>query len=159
MAAVDNYKITDSVLYKIHRLSRSLLKAAMKSAMANFDLTVPEIRVLSVISSDAPLASTAVVDISAMDKALVSRALDKLLDRRLVRVIADPRDQRKYIWTLSRSGANLAARIHALRQKRQARFLACLSADEQQIFKNMLDRLYASSEAASVVEAAEIVEQ
>lgn len=156
MAAPKKYRITDSVLYKIHRLSRSLLKAAMKSAVANFDLTVPEIRVLSVISSHAPLASSVVVEVAAMDKALVSRALDKLLQRKLVAVIADPGDQRKYIWTLSRAGEILAGKVHALRQQRQARFLACVSDAEQRFLKDMLDRLFESSEAVRAAEAAEI---
>lgn len=156
MAARRNYKITDSILYKIHRLSRSLLKAAMKSADAHFDLTVPEIRVLSVISSDAPLASTAVVDIAAMDKALVSRALDKLLKRKLVRVTGDPRDQRRYQWSLTASGQALADRVDALRQVRQGRFLADISQEERQALAGLLDRLYAASEAASAIEAVEI---
>ncbi len=153
------YRITDSALYRIHKLARSLTKGTTKYFMAHFDLSVPEIRVLSVISSYSPLSSSVVVDIAAMDKALVSRALDKLLKRGLVAVSADPTDQRKYIWSLTAVGKDVTDRIHAARVRRQARLFACISADEHAALQSILDRLFQSSEAANKADAASLAAQ
>ena len=150
--AQKKYRITESALYKIHKLARSLAKGTMKYFMAHFDLSVPEIRVLSVISSYSPLSSSVVVDIAAMDKALVSRALDKLLKRGLVAVSADPTDQRKYIWSLTAAGQDVTDRIHAARVQRQAKLFACITAEEHAALQSILDRLFQSSEASNEAE-------
>src|SRR4051794_36990442 len=110
MPAGARLKIQQSTLYKIHRLSRSLFNASTQYYLPRFALGVPEMRVLWVISDYAPLTSSEVVEIAAMDKALVSRVTQRLVKRGYVASGFDPGDQRKRVWALTDTGQDVVDR-------------------------------------------------
>ncbi len=152
----ERHKIQDSTLYRIHRLARSLFKASTNYYVPRFGLGVPEMRVLWVISDNAPLASSAVVDIAAMDKALVSRVMQRLVRNGYVTDSLDPRDQRKRVWTLTRAGQAMVEKLAVVRQARQARVLGCITARERKQLNDLLDRIFLASESLRADEAAEL---
>jgi len=152
----ERHKIQDSTLYRIHRLARSLFKAATNYYVPRFALGVPEMRVLWVISDNAPLTSSEVVDIAAMDKALVSRVMQRLVNAGYVADAVDPADQRKRVWTLTEAGREVVEELALRRQARQARMLACITARERKLLNEMLDRLFVASESLRADEAAEL---
>ena len=155
----ERHKIQDSTLYRIHRLARSLFKASTNYYVPRFALGVPEMRVLWVISDNAPLASSEVVDIAAMDKALVSRVMQRLVKRGYVGDGADPKDHRKRVWALTEAGQEVVEKLAVVRQARQARVLGCITARERKLLNEMLDRLFIASEALRADESAELQEQ
>jgi DNA-binding MarR family transcriptional regulator len=113
-------------------------------------------RVLWVISDNAPLASSEVVDIAAMDKALVSRVMQRLVKRGHVADRVDPKDHRKRVWTLTKAGREVVEKLAVVRQARQARVLGCITARERKLLNDMLDRLFIASESLRADEAAEL---
>lgn len=150
------HKIQDSTLYRIHRLARSLFKASTNYYVPRFALGVPEMRVLWVISDNAPLASSEVVEIAAMDKALVSRVMQRLVKRGYVADTVDSKDHRKRVWTLTAVGQDVVEKLAQRRQSRQARVLGCITARERKQLNEMLDRLFVASESLRADEAAEL---
>lgn len=158
MAPQTRYRLKDSTVYKVQRLAGSLFNAATSFYMPRFGLGVPEMRVISTISGYAPLTSSEVVEIAAMDKALVSRVTQRLVKRGFVESTSDPGDQRKRVWQLTESGVKMAADIQIHRENRQARVLGCITAKERTQLNDMLDRLVVASEALRAEEAAELRE-
>lgn len=152
----ERHKIQDSTLYRIHRLARSLFKASTNYYVPRFALGVPEMRVLWVISDNAPLASSEVVEIAAMDKALVSRVMQRLVRRGYVADSVDPKDHRKRVWRLTDSGEEVVEKLAAVRQARQARVLGCITARERKLLNELLDRLFIASESLRADESAEL---
>ena len=159
MAQPTRYRIKDSTVYKIQRLAGSLFNASTSFYMPRFGFGVPEMRVLGVIWGYAPLTSSEVVEIAAMDKALVSRVTQRLVKRGHVRSTSDPTDQRKRVWVLTDAGLTIAREIHVLREGRQARLLGCITAKERAQLNEMLDRLLMASEALRAEEAAALREE
>ena len=67
-----------SINFRVHSLASSLFKGAMQYYGAHFGVGLPEMRVLSRLGSEGPLAAHQIVALTAMDKALVSRVLTAL---------------------------------------------------------------------------------
>ena len=70
-----------SINFRLHTLASSLFKGATKYYGAHFGIGLPEMRVLSSLGSEGPLAAYQIVALTAMDKALVSRVLTTLRRR------------------------------------------------------------------------------
>ena len=66
----------------------------------------------------------------ALDKSTTSRALAQLAARRRVSEDADPRDQRRKLFRLTKTGQRLASRIHAHADERVREALSLLGPDE-----------------------------
>jgi DNA-binding MarR family transcriptional regulator len=80
-----------------------------------------------------------------MDKVTVSRAAISLYERGLVTRTPNPDDQRSHLLDLSNAGWTLYRQIapHALEFER--RIFASLSADEQGLLRQMLERVEAAA--------------
>ncbi len=85
----------------------------------------------------------------SMDKATVTRAMQRLERRKLIVRRRDPRDARRRRVFLSPAGAKLVPRIRALHRSLGNRLLGALSADEKKTFYLLLERLVTALEAQS----------
>src|ERR1019366_8885737 len=96
-----------SINFRVHTLASSLFKGATQYYGARFGVGLPEMRVLSNLGSEGPLAAHQIVALTAMDKALVSRVLTMLNRRQLVRSSARKSDPRRRTWSLTCAGRDL----------------------------------------------------
>jgi DNA-binding MarR family transcriptional regulator len=144
----------DPILFFIHRLSRSLLRASMARYMLEFGLGVPQVQLLNAIGALGPRASKDLADHMAMNKALVSRSLSDLTARGYTRDTTDPADARRHVWTLTAKGRRLVEVCRPLRHARTNYLLAALTDDEGAVLVDILERLYAASERLGADEAA-----
>jgi len=147
VAAPRPYQSQKSINFRIHLLASSLSKGAMQYYGEKFGVGLPEMRILSNLDSEGPLAAHRLVELTAMDKALVSRVLVSLSRRRYLTSSSPKSDPRKRTWQLSRSGAALVERLRPEWQRREAIIQAGLSADERQVLGVLLDRMLVASEA------------
>jgi DNA-binding MarR family transcriptional regulator len=136
----------DPILFFIHRLSRSILRASMARYMLEFGLGVPQVQILNAIGALGPRASKDIADFMAMNKALVSRSLSELTARGYTRNTADPNDARRRVWTLTAKGRRLVETCRPLRHERTSRLMAALTEDERAMLVDILNRLYIASE-------------
>ena len=107
--------VTDLLTYRLLRLSNTLGLYSSRRYRSQFDVTLPEWRVLSII---ALLETTSARDISralATDKAWVGLTVQKLERRGFVRRVSDKQDGRRTLVSLTRQGQGGARRDHGQR--------------------------------------------
>lgn len=124
------------------RLSRMLARA-----YADEGVSIPEWRVLAVISQKDKMAARDVVALTPLDKMAVSRAVASLEDKGLVARSEDKDDRRVALLSLSADGRAVFSRIAKLALDFERRLLDDLSAEERRQFCAALARLerFASS--------------
>lgn len=136
-----------SINFRLHTLASSLFKGATQYYGAHFGVGLPEMRVLSNLGSEGPLAAFHIVALTSMDKALVSRVLTTLSRRGYLVSSASKSDPRRRTWRLSKSGEVLVERLRPEWRRREAIIQAALSKPEREVLGELLDRMLAASEA------------
>jgi DNA-binding MarR family transcriptional regulator len=142
-----------SINFRLHTLASSLFKGATQYYDAHFGVGLPEMRVLSNLGSEGPLAAYQIVTLTAMDKALVSRVLTTLSRRGYLVSSASKSDPRRRTWRLSENGDALVERLRPEWLRREAIIQAGLSRSEREVLGELLDRMLAASEALRAEEA------
>jgi DNA-binding MarR family transcriptional regulator len=82
---------------------------------------------------------------SGFPKNTLSRAIQKLLRRRLIRRATDPLDRRRYGLRLTAEGRRIVDETLPAMLERERRMLATLTHDEQQVLSRLLARLVSDS--------------
>jgi DNA-binding MarR family transcriptional regulator len=136
-----------SINYRVYALASSLSKGAMRFYLAKFGLA------LSTLGSRRRLSSFELVKLTAMDKGLVSRVLNRLVERGWVEHIPSGISFNRRVWKLSRSGAALVARLQPVWQERESRLQSDLTAQERKLLLQLLERLFQASEKLRAEEA------
>jgi DNA-binding MarR family transcriptional regulator len=139
--------LADFLPYRIVALGH-LISSRLSRAYDAENLTIPEWRVLAVISQADAMAARDVVALSPMDKMAVSRAVASLEAKGLVNRDADARDRRVYTLALSPEGRAMFSRVARLAKIYEERLLAVLSDEERAAFKKALSQLEAGANAA-----------
>src|SRR5215475_11498435 len=142
-----------SINYRVYALASSLSKGAMRFYLAKFGLALPEMRLLSTLGSHRHLSSLEFVKLTAMDKGLVSRVLNSLAKRGCVEQVPSAAGSGRRVWTLSRTGAALVARLRPVWKERESQLQADLSAQERELLLRLLDRIFHASEKLRADEA------
>jgi DNA-binding MarR family transcriptional regulator len=142
-----------SINFKVYALASSLSRGATQYYTPRFGIGLPEMRVLSNLDSEGPLAAYQIVALTAMDKGLVSRVLTALRRRRLVTSSAPKSDPRRRTWQLTSSGQVLVDRLRPEWRRREAIVQACLSEAERGVLLDLLERLFVASEVLRREEA------
>ena len=150
-----------SINFRLYTLASSLFKGATQYYGAHFGIGLPEMRVLSNLGSEGPLAAYQIVALTAMDKALVSRVLTTLRRRGYVGSSSPKTDPRRRTWRLSKAGQDLVEQLRPECKRREALIQAGLSKTEQTVLVDLLDRLLTASEKlrAEEAEQLEVVER
>jgi len=142
-AAEGGLVLADFIPYRVvalgHIISRNLSRAYERE-----NLTIPEWRVLAVVSQADAMAARDVARLTPMDKMAVSRAVASLEARGLVARRTDARDGRVYSLSLSAEGKAMFRRVARLARAYERRLLSPLSEEEQALLKALLARLEAS---------------
>lgn len=124
----------------------SILAALSTRALAGLlaehsGLTVAGWRALSIIGAHEPLSSGSVARHSSMDADKVTRAVDRLVAKRLVAREADEADRRRVVLTLTVRGRKVYGEIDRRRREIDAKFLSVLTEAEREAFFATLDKL------------------
>lgn len=138
--------VTDLLTYRLLRLSNTLGLYSSRRYRNQYDVTLPEWRVLSII---ALLGTTSARDISralATDKAWVGLTVQKLEQRGFLKRASDRQDGRRTLVSLTREGRDVHDAIMANARRRQKRLLGTLGDDGAEKLFASLDRLQAEAE-------------
>jgi|SRR4029453_19021568 DNA-binding MarR family transcriptional regulator len=137
--------VTDLLTYRLLRLSNTLGLYSNRRYRAEFDVTLPEWRVMSII---ALLETTSAQEISrsvSTDKAWVGLTLQKLEKRGFVRRVSDKQDGRRTLVSFTRQGKEVHDAILANAKRRQRRLLGALGEDAETVFA-AIERLQAEAD-------------
>lgn len=138
--------ITDLLTYRLLRLSNTLGLYSNRRYRGEFDVTLPEWRVMSIIDL---LGTTSAQEISrsiSTDKAWVGQTLQKLEKRGFVRRVADKTDGRRTLVSFTRQGKDVHDAILVNAKRRQRRLLGVLGEEGAERMFASLDLLQAEAE-------------
>jgi DNA-binding MarR family transcriptional regulator len=128
------------IIRLINRVRIELIDA-MDRELAQFDITAPQLIVLaSVANREADSASQLCKSIS-YDPGAMTRMIDRLEQKGLVRRVPRPEDRRAMTLELTAAGKALYPQLLAAKQTVQAQFLRGFGKDEVVLLEKLLNRL------------------
>jgi len=145
-------RLSEFTPYRFVALGRRMSEQ-LGGAYAGENLTIPEWRVLAVISEADAMAARDVVAKTPMDKMAVSRAVASLEAKGFVARKTDARDRRVYTLMLSPAGRRIYAQIAKLAISYERQLLSALDPAERQQLAKILTRLEAHIAKTSNVDA------
>lgn len=112
-----------------------------------YGMVRPDFVALYAVGLREGVAAKNIVASAGLPKNTLSRAIQKLLQRRLLKREADPGDLRSYVLHLTAAGRKIFDETMPLMLQQQKAMLACLSEDEQRQLCMLLDKLVIASPA------------
>ena len=157
-----NLNIEDFLTFRLTRLSNALRTNMTKRYLEEFGLSLPEWRLLALVTRFSPLRFSELTSRSSMDKGQVSRTLRVMTKRGLTKMKALKRGSAyaealaaPVIVSVTAKGKGLYKSVLPTAQRRQAEILLTLSDVERVALYNTLDKLFATVGGASGADDAE----
>lgn len=129
--------------YRLAILSNRISGMIAETYKDKFALSVTEWRIMAVLG-EYPGASADEVSVKIqIEKSIVSRSLQKLLKRHLVKREVDRADRRRQNLTLTKTGKDVYRQIIPVSYDYEDQLLKCFNKQERELFDELIDRLYA----------------
>lgn len=132
------------VTYRILSLTSRLNRQAARILEAACGLRLPEWRCMAMIGRSGELSLHSISELVGIDRSLVSRSIQGLVEKKLVSVERDGRDRRIVRARLTDDGAKMFQRTFPVMQQRQKRLLSSLSPSDRKAFYRIMDCLSGS---------------
>ena len=145
-----NLNIEDFLTFRITRLSNALRANLTKKYLDEFDLSLPEWRLLALVARFAPMRFSEVTSRSSMDKGQVSRTLRAMEKRGMTRMkVIRTRGARSaevlaapVMVSITAKGRALYRAVLPVARRRQAEMLLTLSSADRLGLYSTLDKLF-----------------
>jgi DNA-binding MarR family transcriptional regulator len=125
----------------VMRASRALVGISAASVAAVDDVvTVPQLRVLTMISTRGPMNLVSVATGLSVSAPNASRICDRLLKAGMIDRRDDPADRRNITLTLSADGRALIERVNTHRRNEIKRILRAMAGDDRDNLAGALER-------------------
>ena len=142
--------VEDFLTFRMNRLSNALRTNLTKAYLEEFELSLPEWRLLALVARFSPLRFSEVTARSAMDKGQVSRTLRVMAKRGLTKMkIIRDRGSRSaealaapVMVSITGKGKSLYRAVLPVARKRQAEVLMTLSEADRYALYATLDKLF-----------------
>lgn len=144
-AVVDKLVLQEFIPYKLAVVANRVSQSIGSLFEQQHGLLIPEWRILMTLHSYGPLAPNEVVEYTSMDKGRVSRAQRRLVELGLIAASNDPRDGRRLVLFLTRTGVKMCGAIIPRARQTEAWFLSVLTSTERRALDKILSRLLARS--------------
>lgn len=135
------FRLSDFIAYKLVNLAKKVSDSCGASYMDEFDITVPEWRILSRLAEHQSLRAKDLGEVTFMDKSRVSRALKSLQQKQYITRVVNEQDQRASYIALTQSGRSLYHQLVVKALEWEKSFLSVLSEDEATAFFKVLPKL------------------
>jgi len=140
-----NLGVRQFLTFQVIRLANALKANVTRRYLSDFDLSVPEWRLLGMTIDFEPVRFSELVANSSMDKGQVSRTLQMLVKRGIVAARAVGRSAEgstPVILTVTPKGRRLYRTVLPVSQRNQARLLRMLSREERKSLYTTLNKLF-----------------
>ena len=138
---VDQLHLDRFIPYRLSVLTNIVSMIIAGAYEREFELSIPQWRVMAVLARYPDLSAVEVAERTAMDKVAVSRAVQGLLDSKRVLRAYDKGDRRRSILRLSAAGQAVYQRVAPLALRYEQELLSALSATDQRALDRLLTRL------------------
>lgn len=135
------FRLASFLPFRLVAVAEAVQRMFADTYDGSLNLTVPEIRALSVIAEFGTLSPTAVGQHTWMDKVKVSRATQSLVAKGLVNQRPDPTDGRSRLLRLTRKGVATHAKFVALANQLEAEVFDVLSSTEAATLNRILTKI------------------
>lgn len=133
--------LSDYITYKISTLSNMLSREGERYLKSNHGIAIPDYRILITLATLGEMSAREIASHSKMDKALISRVVNRLVSRKMVNSKPDPNDGRLVLLSATKKGRDLYEELQPYAQNRQIGLLKVMEEDERKNFIRSLDKL------------------
>jgi DNA-binding MarR family transcriptional regulator len=133
--------------YRLSMASNKVSALIAKAYEARFGLSVPQWRILVILSEGVALSQKGLIERTAMDKVTISRAVGTLVTRGLLLKANGQGDRRIDVLTLSEAGFSIVSEVTPLALKFETDLIASIGADKAAELADMLRKLQACADA------------
>ena len=128
--------------YRLSILSNKISTLVSQTYKDKFALSVTEWRIMAVLGEYPGVSADEISAKTQIEKSILSRAIARLLKRKfIVREISEE-DKRRSVITLSETGLSVYKEVVPLSYQHEKELLQCFNEEEQQLFSDLIDRLY-----------------
>ncbi len=128
--------------YRLSILSNKVSGSIAKTYHDKFALTITQWRIMAVLGEYPGISADEVSDKTQIEKSILSRAINKLLQRNLIDREFDSDDRRRSILVLTQTGWSVYEVVVPISYEYEQQLLTCFSKEEQAQLSVFLDRLY-----------------
>jgi DNA-binding MarR family transcriptional regulator len=141
VAQVPEFRLGKFLPYRLAVVTESVTRVFAENIEEAFKLTRPEWRVLAVIVEHGTMSPTMVGQHSAMDKVKVSRAVQSLVGKGMVRRTQDPGDGRGQLLSLTRKGTATHSGLVPLSVRTEAEVFKGLTRADKLALERILTKI------------------
>jgi len=128
--------------YRLSILSNKVSTTIAQTYKSKFALSITEWRIMAVLGEYPGVSADEVSAKTQIEKSMLSRAISKLLQRKLVERRFDKADKRRSILALTKTGLSVYKEMVPISYDYEQQLLDCFSAEEREQFSQLIDRLY-----------------
>jgi len=133
--------LQDFLPYRLSVLSNRISRALAERYQEEFNITRPQWRVIAILGEHSPIAAYEVTERTAMDKVAVSRAVNGLVEKKLVKQQSDGADKRRSQLSLTATGKKTYNAVIPVAQAYENKLMAQLTETEQKQLLALLNKL------------------
>lgn len=141
--AVSQVKPRHGILRLVNRVRVELIDA-LDRELATFDISAPQLFVLSSVANREAGSAAGLCKSISYDPGAMTRMIDRLQQKGLVRRVPHPEDRRAMNLELTVAGKALFPQLVEAKNRVQAQFLRGFSEDEAQVLETLLQRMLAN---------------
>jgi DNA-binding MarR family transcriptional regulator len=132
--------------YRLSVASNKVSSLIAKAYETRFGLTIPQWRILVILSDGLALSQKGLIEQTAMDKVTISRAVAALVTRGLLRKESSAPDRRSDILTLSQAGRAIVAEVAPLALEFESSLVSAIGQKSADDLADMLRKLEIQAE-------------
>lgn len=129
-------------------LARRLQQAhhLLWNTMVSEEITSPQFAVLNTLVADSGLDQRTVGERVGLDRSTIAEVISRLIRRGFLDKVRDPQDGRRYLLRLTDEGLRAHRKLTVRTARMNQVFLAPLSAEEQSLFFDLVQRVADAAE-------------
>ncbi|MFF1545697.1 MarR family winged helix-turn-helix transcriptional regulator [Streptomyces sp. NPDC058291] len=129
-------------------LARRLQQAhyLLWNTMVSEEITSPQFAVLNALVAEPGIDQRTVGERVGLDRSTVAEVISRLIRRALLDKVRDPQDGRRFLLALTEDGLRAHRRLTVRTARMNQVFLSPLSADEQAVFLELIQRVSDAAE-------------
>ena len=131
-------------IIKLVNLLRAEIIDALDRELAQFDITAPQLLVLSTAVMDDPPSPASICKVMSYDPGAMTRMVDRLEQKGLLRRVPNPTDRRATQLAVTAAGKALYPQLLAAKERVAKRFLQGFTEDEARQLEAFLNRALAN---------------
>ena len=135
--------------YRLSILSNLVSGMIARAYEDKFALSISEWRIIAVLGEYPRSSADDISKTTRTEKSIISRALQRLLKRRLIKREVSVTDRRRQHLTLTKNGMDIYQQVVPLSYEYEQKLLECFSEREQASFDKLVEKLYRHAEEIS----------